>query len=188
MKPILFSATVLALTLSAGGAGQQTRPARDRDAQAAEAAQPGAKGLDALDDGRVLTEIAGRGLGDLLAHAMEREGVPEHRRRALLARISLNRLQGDDPLSTAERRELVRDVIANVEETVKEAQDPHLLFEQAQLLITKGVDEETRLLEYFGDNPALRRYLKPVTERIAPMLTRAAELYHEESADLAKRK
>ena len=191
MKPISLTLTLALLVLLPGThlAAGQTRSAQEPPARssAREQPPPRGKGLDALDDERVLTEIAGRGLADLLAHEMERQGVPEHRRRSLLSRISLNRLQEGEPVSTAERRELVRDVIANVEETVREASDPQLLFEQAQLLITKGVDEETRLLEYFGDNPSLRAYLKPVTEGIALMLTRAAELYQAEADDLANR-
>ena len=100
MKNTLLCTSLLAIGLLGGRAMAQTRGGetpRSRE----QAAQPG-KGLNALDDERVLTEIAGRGLSDLLAHAMEREGVPEHRRRALLARISLNRLMTGEPLSTAE--------------------------------------------------------------------------------------
>lgn len=161
--------------------------AQGRAREAAPATQPEPQGLDALDEDRVMTEIAGRGLAELLKHAFDKSEVPEHRRRFLLARISLNRLQGKQQLSTVERRELVRDVIANVQQTVEESKDAQLLFEQAQLLITRGVDEETRLLEYFGDSPSLREYLLPVTEGTALMLERAAQLFGEEADRIANR-
>ncbi len=186
MTRFRFTTALLAMLIAGSPAlaqGRQSRQGQPRPATQADEA----RGLDALDDDRVLTEIAGRGLLELLRHAMDKEGVPEHRRRALLARISLNRLQADEPLSTTERRELVSEVIANVEQTVQEADDAQLLFEQAQLLIDKGVAEETRLLEYFGDNPELRAYLKPVTEGIAQMLTRATELFQAEADRIANR-
>lgn len=143
--------------------------------------------MQALKDDRVLTELAGRGLTDLLKHAFERQGVPEYRRVALLARISLSRLESGQPLPTAERRQLVRDVVRNVGQTVAESDEPQLLLEQAQLLIDQGVNEEARLLEYFGENPELRRYLRPVAEAVSVMLTRAAELFEEEATAVANR-
>lgn len=161
--------------------------AQQRPREAPPTTQPEPQGLDALDEDRVMTEIAGRGMAELLKHAFDKSDVPEHRRRFLLARISLNRLQGKQQLSTVERRELVRDVIANVQQTVEESKDAQLLFEQAQLLITRGVDEETRLLEYFGDNPSLREYLLPVTEGTALMLERAAQLFGDEADKIANR-
>src|SRR5690606_468461 len=42
-------------------------------------------GLDALEEDRVLTELAARGLTDLLKHAFERQGVPEYQRVSLMA-------------------------------------------------------------------------------------------------------
>ena len=138
---------------------------------------PPPQGLDALDDSRVLTEVAGRGLTDLLERAFDARDVPAERRAALLARISLNRLQSGEPLSVAERRTLVGDVSQQIADTLPQADDPQLLFGQAQLLMTEGVNDETRLLEYFGDNPDLRRYLKPVTASVSAILDRAAELY-----------
>ena len=142
------------------------------------------QGLDALDDSRVLTEVAGRGLDDLLRHAFDRQGVPEPRRAALLARASLNRLSGDEPLPAAERRRLVLDVAQNVDRFVEQADDPQLLLDQAQLVLAKGVNDEVRLLEYFGDNPDLRRQVGPVSAAVGKMLESAATLF-EQRADAA---
>ena len=142
---------------------------------------PPPQGLDALDDSRVLTEVAGRGLTDLLEHAFDARNVPADRRAALLARISLNRLQSGEPLSVAERRQLVGDVSKQIADTLPQANDPQLLFDQAQLLMTKGVNDETRLLEYFGDNPDLRQYLKPVTAAVSAIFDRAAALFQQQA-------
>lgn len=145
------------------------------------------KGLDSLNEDRVLTELAGRGLSDLLRHAFERQNVPESQQVSLLARISLNRLQRDEPLSTAERRQLVTDVVRHVSQTIEASDEPQLLFEQAQLLIDQGVNEEARLLEYFGENPELRRYLRPVAESVSLMLIRASELFEAQAEAVANR-
>ena len=154
----------------------------------AQDAPPQPPGLAALDDGRVLTELAGRGLEDLLRHALDAQGVPEDERNPLLANIALARLTGGEAISATERRELVLDLVRNVDELVADEVDPSqagtragLLMQQAQVLIDQGVGEEVRLLEYFGDNPDRRRYVRPVAEAVATMLTRAGELFGDEA-------
>lgn len=142
------------------------------------------QGLSSLDDDRVLTEIAGRGLEALLRHALEAKGVPDDERNALLAGIALSRLTGSETISQEERRQLVLDVTRNVDQMVTQnvsernaGSQAQLLMQQAQVLIDQGVGEEVRLLEYFGENPERRRYVRPVAEAVGKMLLRAAELF-----------
>ena len=172
--PIALLTAVLAASPAAAWAAAPAQGAAPAQTKPAE-------GLNALDDSRVLSEIAGRDLTDLLEHAFAARGVAPDRRAALLARISLNRLESDQPLPTAERRGLVSDVAAQTAASLGQADDPGLLLDQAQLLMSKGVNEEARLLEYFGDNPELRAYLKPVTAEIGQMLDRAAVLSRAEA-------
>ncbi len=153
-------------------------------AQEAADVPPQPPGLEALDEGRVLTEIAGRGLEELLRHALDAQGVPEDERNPLLANIALSRLTGGEPIAVTERRELVLDVVRNVDELVTADVDEadagaraDLLMQQAQVLIDQGVGEEVRLLEYFGENAERRRYVRPVADAVARMLKRAGELF-----------
>ena len=170
------------------GQGRSSNPrAKQAPSTRPVASRPAGQGLDSLDDDRVLTELAGRAMIELLRHAIETQGVSEERRQALLARISLSRLQGDQLLSTVERRELVLDVVANAQRAASESTDAQLLFEQAQLLISRGVDEEARLLEYFGDNPQVRQYLLPVTKGVIAMLQRAIELFQAQADEIGNR-
>lgn len=184
-RAILFLLCGL-LCLATTAKAQAPRQQPAAPAQQPPTTQAGGRGLDALDNDRVLAEIASRGLDELLRHAIQKEQPGDGRRRALLARISLNRLQSDTPLPTVERRILVRDVTDGMGEILAEIDDGHILFEQAQLLITRGVNEETRLLEYFGDNPKLREHLLPVTDAIAKMLERASDIFQQQADELAE--
>ncbi|MEL7238035.1 MAG: hypothetical protein AAGK78_04170, partial [Planctomycetota bacterium] len=112
--------------------------------------------------------------------------MPEDERNALLSSIALSRLGSDEVIPVAERRQLVLDVVADVDQITSRPDDPRkleaqaqLLLTQARLLIDQGVNEEVRLLEYFGDNPDRRRYVRQVAEAVTRMLATSAEFYDE---------
>ncbi len=58
------------------------------------------------------------------------------------------------------------------------------MIRQASILIDRGIGEEVRLLEYFGDNPERRRYVGTVATAVRALLERSAELYESEQAAL----
>jgi hypothetical protein len=150
-------------------------------------------GLDALDESRVLTEIAGRELEALLRHALDRQGIPEAERSALLSSLALGRLTAGETIPADERQRLVLDVVGGVsgllEQPIRpgrERERADLLIQQAQTLIDRGVGEEVRLLEYFGDNPERRRYVRPVADAVAEMLRVAGGLYGDAADDVER--
>lgn len=169
-------------------------PVVARAAQEATESPPTPRGLESVDDGRVLSEIADRGLETLLRHALDAQGVPAEERDQLLAGIALARLRSGEPISVEARRTLVLDVVRNVNAVVAQEVPDHrvqaqaqLLMQQAQVLIDEGVGEEVRLLEYFGDDPERRRYVRPVAEAVGKMLDRAAELFDRQAGRVEQR-
>ena len=159
---------------------------------AAAQVDPQASGLDALDDNRVLSKVVDLGLEELLRHAIEREGISPDDADVYLANIALARLTGDAPVPAAERQSLVLDIAAGADEIVarqpSEREATRLagqMLSQASVLIDRGIGEEVRLLEYFGDNPERRRYVGTVAEAVSKLLARSAELYEAEATRLA---
>jgi hypothetical protein len=149
-------------------------------------AQP--TGLDALDESRTLQTLTELGLEDLLRHALERQGVSEEDADVYLANIALSRLTGDAFVPSTERQALVLDVVGGVDDLVTrevlERDVPAMagqMMRQATVLIDRGIGEEVRLLEYFGDNADRRRYVGPVADAVRRLLTRAGELYAAEA-------
>lgn len=152
----------------------------------------GPTGLDALDEGRVLSKVTDLGLGDLLRHAIEADGVSPDDADVYLANLALARLTGDVPVPAAERQALVLDIAGGVDELISREPDERevtrlagQMLSQASVLIDRGIGEEVRLLEYFGDNPDRRRYVGTVAEAVAKLLNRSADLYEGESTRLA---
>ena len=152
-------------------------------------AQERPQGLDSLDEDRVLNEIASRGMEDLLRHVLDQRDMPADERNALLSSIALSRLSSGEVIPVAERRQLVLDVVADVDQLTARPDDARkletqaqLLLSQARLLIDQGVNEEVRLLEYFGENPDRRRYVRQVATAVTKMLE-ASATYYDEVAD-----
>jgi hypothetical protein len=144
--------------------------------------QPAASGLDAVPDGAVIDELVRRGLDDLLNHTLDARGIPEDQRDAYRAQAALNRLS-DESLSLQERRDLALRVAAGIEPLIagdvppdEQAARGETLLASARLLTSQAIDQEVRLIEYFGDDAGRRRFLQPVADAVANMLTRAQEL------------
>ncbi|MEM7807820.1 MAG: hypothetical protein AAF561_06900, partial [Planctomycetota bacterium] len=149
----------------------------------AQVEQP-ATGLDALDDAATLGKITELGLESLLRHTLERQGVPEDQADLYLADIALSRLTGERMIPADERQPLVLDIVAGVDEQIavepgdrERAAVAGQMIRRASVLIDRGIGEEVRLLEYFGDNPERRRYVGTVATAVGKLLERSAELY-----------
>ena len=158
-------------------------------AVAQEAEQP--TGLDALDDARVLSKVTELGLADLLRHAIEAEGIAPEEADVYLANIALTRLTGAEQVPTEERQRLVTEVAAGADGLVTRevperdvARMAGQMLSQARVLIDRGIGEEVKLLEYFGDNAERRRYVGQAADAIAKLLARSADLYEAEASRL----
>ncbi len=145
-------------------------------------------GLDSLSDDALMNELATRGLDTLLNRAFEVNKVPKAEQEARRTLVSLARLS--DPnvrLSSAQRQELVREIVRGIEPALSSINDPQLLVRQAFVLITAGVERDVNTLEYWGDNPRTQDRLRPVVETAVRMLDRSATVARQQADDLANR-
>jgi hypothetical protein len=135
-----------------------------------------AGGLDSLDDDRLLSELASRGLNTLLEHAFEAQQVPQERREAIRALAAMRELErADAAMPPNQRREMVRHVVAGIERILPTMNDPRGLMQHAAVLIRHAVEPDVNTLEYWGENVRLQQELRPVVEAVRAMLDRAAD-------------
>src|SRR5690349_21076438 len=110
-----------------------------------------APGLEGLSDDRLISELAGRGLSDLLERAFDVNNVPESRRVGIRALVKLRQLTSNS-LTVAQRRTIVRQTIANIEQALTTMDEPKTLMQQATMLIRYGIERDINTLEYWGEN------------------------------------
>jgi hypothetical protein len=136
-----------------------------------------AAGLDALSDQALMNELAARGMTTLLDRAFEINHVPraeQEGRRALLALRQI--ADKDSALTAAQRQDLMAKVVAGISSALPSLTDPDTLMQQAQVLVTQGVDPLVNQLEYWGESPAKMNQLRPLAEAVIRIYERAAEL------------
>ncbi|MBC7784045.1 MAG: hypothetical protein H7144_09405, partial [Burkholderiales bacterium] len=126
------------------------------------AQEEGPRGLDALSDDRLLTELSRRNLKSLLDRAFQENKTPQSKRDAVLASGALSRLQGNDTAPLAERRKLVAEYVKALPQLLNQISDPQSLLADATVLIDHGILTDQQLLEYFGPNATIMTRLQPV--------------------------
>lgn len=156
-RAILVSAAVA--VLSSAGLAQNAEP----------------KGLDAIGDERLYTELAKRNLTGLLDYAFEKNNVAPTQQDAIRAGAALARLQGDTTLGITERRKLVAEFVNALPQLLPQMSDPAGLLANANLLIEYGIKTDQRLLEYFGPNASIMSRLNPVVEAGQQILVKAKD-------------
>jgi predicted negative regulator of RcsB-dependent stress response len=133
-----------------------------------------AGGLDALDEDRVLSELAARGLETLLERALEVGDVPEQARAGVRALAALTELTRAEEMPAVQRAELVQRAVAGVDQALATVNDPQVLMQQAALLARFGVEPEVNTLEYWGEDGQAREKLRPAVEAVQRLLEKAA--------------
>ena len=153
-----------------------------------EAAPPSTqpKGLDALNDERVYGELATRGLENLLDRAFEVNNVPQNQRDGIRTLVALRELSNPDAkLSPRERQNVIERVVKGIEQALPAMSDARLLMQQAQTLITLGVERDVNALEYWGENPRTQAQLRPIAETITKILDKAYAEAQRQSDEVA---
>src|SRR2546421_9038152 len=97
-KSLLISVMALSAALTAAGpcmaapATGKARQAADRTPGAAAASAPRGEGLDSLDSGRVMAELADRGLDSLLDYYFQTHNIPEAQQKGIRTLKALREL------------------------------------------------------------------------------------------------
>ncbi len=138
-------------------------------------AQNDPKGLDALSDDRLYSELSKRNLGGLLEYAFKKNNVPEAKQNAVRAGSALARLQDDESIGLADRRKLVAEYVKALPQLLPQITDPATLILDANILIEHGIITDQRLLEYFGPNSTIMARLHPVTDAVQSILVKARD-------------
>jgi len=145
-------------------------------------------GLDSLGDEALLSELAERGLDDLLDRTFERDHIPQDRRDAIHSLAGLQRLASDPHLSDQQRQALLNAVVSGIDQILASVHnDPGLLVQKAGIIAEKGVDPQAGLLEYWGESPSERAKLRPLAQTALKMYDQAAQLASARANDLANR-
>lgn len=138
------------------------------------------QGLDALSDDAVMTELANRGLDQLLQRVFEQNNVPQSEREGRMTLIALRRLSDPEArLSETERERLVREIVTGIEAALPKLNDPRLLLQQASVLIQQGIEGNINTLEFWGENPRLQATLRPIADTTRKILDRTIEVTQE---------
>ncbi len=146
-------------------------------ATAALAQQPASAtgGLDLLDEHRVASELANRGLDSLLKREFQITQTPADQQSALLTLISIRKLADPDAKFTAkERQALLTEVSRGIEAALPNIDDPTALMQIARMLVTSSVDPDVNALEYWGENPRTQNRVRPVIQTVSEIYQQAA--------------
>jgi hypothetical protein len=147
-----------------------------------------ASGLAGLDENALYSELADRGLDDLLKRAMDLDGVAPEQRAAIASLSSLHRLETDRNLSDDQRQALLNTVIAGLDRILATLHgDPALIVSQAKIIAEQGVDPQTGLLEYWGPSDVEKDRLRPLAQAAVKMYDQAQQLAAAQATDLANR-
>jgi hypothetical protein len=145
-------------------------------------------GLDSLDDNALYTELADRGLDDLLQRAMDEDHVPPQQRSAIATIASLHRLDTEKNLTDDQRQALLDTAIGGIDRILATLHnDPELIIREARIIAEHGVDPLTGLLEYWGDSDIEKNRLHPLADAALKMYDQAAQTATAQANDLANR-
>jgi hypothetical protein len=147
-----------------------------------------ASGLAGLDENALYSELADRGLDDLLKRAMDLDGVAPEQRAAIASLSSLHRLETERNLSDDQRQALLNTVVAGLDRILATLHgDPELIVSQAKIIAEQGVDPQTGLLEYWGPSDVEKDRLRPLAQAAVKMYDQAQQLAAAQATDLANR-
>ncbi len=138
-------------------------------------AQNDPKGLDALSDDRLYSELSKRNLGGLLDYAFKKNNVPVPKQQAVRAGSALARLQDDPTIGLNDKRKLVAEYVKALPQLLPLMTDPGTLMQDGNILIEHGILTDQRLLEYFGPNATIMARLHPVTDAVQNILAKARD-------------
>jgi hypothetical protein len=182
MNKLLLAACGFALTFPAAAIAQQQAAAQQQAPQA----QQQRAGLDALDEDRLLTELANRGLDSLLERAFVVYKVPKEKQDGIRTLGALRELS--DPrskLTPHERQDRVARIVGGIEQALPAMNDPKVLMQQASVLIKSGVERDVNTLEYWGENTRTQASLQPIAEVVIKLLDKAAKAAEKQAEAIA---
>jgi hypothetical protein len=134
------------------------------------------------------SELADRGLDDLLERAMDADGVAPDQRAAIASMSALHRLEIDKNLSDEQRQALLANVIGGLDRILATLHgDPELIIKEARIIAEQGVDPLTGLLEYWGKSDLEQDRLRPLAQAALKMYEQAAQTANTQATDLANR-
>jgi hypothetical protein len=146
------------------------------------------KGLSSLDENALYSELADRGLDDLLQRAMDADGIAPDQRTAIASLASLHRLEIEKNLSDDQREALLNTVVGGLDRILATLHgDPELIVKEARIIADQGVDPLTGLLEYWGNSDVERDRLRPLAQAALKMYDQAAQTASSQVTDLANR-
>src|SRR5207248_1723318 len=117
----------------------------------AQTSKPTGAGLDALNDDRLMNELAARGMTGLLDRAFEVNHVPRAEQEGRRTLIALRQLsEKGAQLNARQKQEIIQKVVAGIEQALASMRDPETLMKQAKVLTEEGADPLVNTLEYWG--------------------------------------
>jgi hypothetical protein len=147
-----------------------------------------AAGLAGLDENALYTELADRGLDDLLSRVMDQNHVPADQRAAISSISSLHRLENEKNLTDDQKQALLASAVAGLDRILATLHgDPALILKQAKIIAEEGVDPQIGLLEYWGDSDIERARLHPLADATLKMYDQAGTIATAQATDLANR-
>jgi len=178
--PAAAAACAFALLVTSTALIAQNAPAQP--AQPVPAQQ--ATGLDALTDDRLISDLAGRGLTNLLNRAYDINNVPAQQRGAMQPLVLVKRL-ADPKLTLRQRDELIPQIVKGIDQALPTLNDPQQLNNLASDLRELGVEREISLLEYWGDSARSQVPLQPTVAAVIKLLDKAADLAQKQADAMA---
>ncbi|MDB5294451.1 MAG: hypothetical protein JWO31_434, partial [Phycisphaerales bacterium] len=167
---------------AAGARAQAARPAAQAAASPVAAA---GQGLDALSDEAVMTDLAGRGVNSLLNRLFDERRVPPADREGFKALPAIRELGVPAPLSNAKRIALVKQCTDGLAALLPKLSDPDTMMGYAATLISRGIEPDVNVLEYWGDHPATQARVRPAAKVAVDLLTKASETATARAAAIA---
>lgn len=156
-------------------------------AQPVGSAGASATGLNSLDRDRLYSELAGRGLDELLDRAFEQNNVPQEKRDAIRTISALRELSNPkSTLTQRQRRQLIQRITTGITAALPQMTDARTLSDQAAMLLQNAVPRDVNLLEFWGENPRTQGELYPIVHTILEMLTRVQELANKQAEQVAE--
>ena len=130
-----------------------------------------ARGLDAVGDDPLIQELSRHNLDQLLEYYFQTHDVSVQKQAGVKAMLSIRTLlRSGDKLPSAQRQQIVRQIVAGADTIVPTLQDPRQLQQLAAALITHGMERNANLIEYWGENPRTQAELRPIADLVARVL------------------
>lgn|GEM_PF-959417 len=142
--------------------------------------------LESMGDNQLMSELASRGLDNLLDRYFEVHHVPPDQQKAVRALGGLRELL--DPKSTltpAAKLQRLREAAASVDVIIAGSSDPQKLLQLAGVMLEDAVNRDVNTIEYWGENPATQRRLLPVAEAAYKLLGAASKLAEDQANVIA---